>query len=362
MSVRRRTNESGQVAILFAIAAVGLVAVLGLAFDAGQSFVTQRALQASADTVAQSGAAMLLQDYNACTATSATGDSPYSPTAISNALLPLIANDTAAQGRANETTQFEFVGPTGVPLGAVSALYTSPFCTSAVGWTGPSGIEVTTHNTHFTTFLAVVGIRKASDAASATALIGKVTGASGVPFGVWSIYCPSGDLAGVSPGDLVVLQSATWDKTTCGSEAYSPGGQSGTRGSFKGFFNLAAPFPVNSTQGCLQTGVGTGNHGESANPPSANTLVYVPLITSVTSFGGTPPPGCPAISVNGTFDLTFDGFVAVLISPPTSASEVEGVVQPIVPSLTPGLQICPVRDLSCTGQESSAPATFYLWK
>jgi uncharacterized membrane protein len=63
---RRGAQQQGQVAVLFAIAAVAIVVTAGLALDAGQSFVSQRALQAGADTAAQSGTSMLDADFTAC--------------------------------------------------------------------------------------------------------------------------------------------------------------------------------------------------------------------------------------------------------------------------------------------------------
>ncbi len=356
MDTHAARRQSGQVAVLFAIAAIGVVAIVGLALDAGQAFVAQRALQGGADTVAQSGAAMLLEDYTSCVSTPTTGDSPYTPAEIYSDLVPLLAKDAAAQGKATEPPQLQFVNYQGHSLGLVDAGYLNPFCTSGVGWTGPAGIEVVTKNTHHTTLLGVVGIHTASESATATALVGQVTGAAAVPFGVWSMYCPTSSTTPVAPYDPVVLQSSQWKGTTCGPNAYTG------RGSFKGYFKLTAPVPVTSGTGCIQTGPGSGDGGTSSNPPSPGTLVYVPLITSVTSFGNSPPPGCPSLSVRGTFDLTYSGFVAVLISPPPSASRVEGVVQKVVANLSSGLVICPIRDPACPSPSVSGAYTFYLWK
>ncbi|NNM96658.1 MAG: Tad domain-containing protein [Candidatus Dormibacteraeota bacterium] len=348
-------------AVLFALAAVALVAIVGLALDAGQAFVSQRALQGGSDTAAQSGATMLAVDYSNCVATAGTanpasGDGTYSQTTIAADVTQLALYAAAAQGRATSPPGVSFVNYTGGGVEINSS--PTPFCTVG-SWTGPSGIEVSTSDTHPTSMLGVVGINSATETAHAIALIGTPTSTTdGAPFGVWYQSCPSTDL---KAGEAVTLLSPTWDSTTCGNVD--------TRNSFKGYFKLPGPITLGSS-GCIQTGTGSGGAiGTDPNPPASPNSVYVPMITKVYSFGDTIPENglgsnCPSISVKGTFDLLYSGFAYVKVNPTSSSSTITGVVQGVA-SFTTGLQVCAVRDTSCSSGSSSAssePAVPYIWQ
>lgn len=365
MSSTSRTRQRGQVAVLFALAALAIVAIAGLALDAGQAFVSQRALQAGSDTAAQTGATMLAVDYNHCLsgAITSTGDGPYSQSLIYSQVTTLAKYAAAAQGHATSTPTVHFVSyAPNVPPNDVRPWISPSFCTinsaGSAGWTGPSGVEVTTSDTHPTTVLGIVGIKSATEAASSIALIGNATGAGGAPFGVWFETCISSTLgSGLPPpvNSTVTLFSPKWDQTTCG--AYSP---SSDRASFKGYFDLPAPMPLSSS-GCIQTGAGVGSKVGLANPPAPGTAVYVPFITHVWSFDTTPPvaSGCPTINAKGTFDLEYVGFVSVTILPTTSASMVQGTVRSYA-SVVPGLTICPVGETTCAPSNPS-PVVAYIW-
>lgn len=370
-------GQRGQVAVLFALAAVALVAIAGLALDAGQAFVSQRALQAGSDTAAQSGATMLAQDYSWCLNTpGATGYGPYPPlptagtSDISTGVTTLAYYAAAAQGRATAPpgspppVTVDFVDDTAGtptqngPVADASTSYPLPngFCNSGA-WIGPSGLQVTASDTHPTAVLGVVGINSATEKATSIALIGTPTGADLAPYGVWYELCPSGSL--VAGSTTVTLLSTSWDGTTCGLHAYVP---KGSGNSFKGYFKLPGPLPVTSDTGCIQTGTGSGiGAGTDPNPPASPNSVFVPLITGVYRFGDTLPAGCALITAEGTWDLTFSGLAYVSINPSSSTSITgtyrQGVVTPT------GLVICPVRDASCSSSSPSSKIVVpYIWQ
>ncbi len=353
-------GQRGQVAVLFALAAVAIVAIAGLALDAGQAFVSQRALQAGSDTAAQSGATMLAVDYSQCvTGVTGTGDGTYSQLTLAGDVTQLAEYAAAAQGRATSAPSVTFVNyqtgsATVAPWSSVAS-----FCTLGT-WVGPSGVEVTVSDTHPTSVLGVVGINSATETAHTIALIGTATATtSGAPFGVWYELCPGGTT--LAAKDQVTLLSPQWDKTTCGPSAYGP---SSERGSFKGYFKLPGPLTLSSSTECVQTGPGSGDGGASSAAPAAGTTVLVPLIKTVYSFDSTIPSGsgCPAIAAKGTFDLLVEGFVSVTINSSDPASTVTGTVNSIVTGVS-GLTICPVRDTGCSSPSSSSqPVAPYIWQ
>lgn len=353
MSKPNRIRQRGQVAVLFALAALAIVAIAGLALDAGQAFVSQRALQAGSDTAAQSAATMLAVDYNECaTGVTGTGDGTYSQAAILAEASALAQGAAAGQGRSTAPPSAAFVNFSAT-TSTVTPWVTVPSFCAAGSWVGPSGIQVRTTDTHPTAILGVIGIKTATESASTVALIGVATSAGGAPYGVWGVICPTTTI--FTAGQVVTLLSPQWDRTTCGS--YMP---SSTRASFDGYFKLPGPISL-AASGCIQTGTGSGNGGASSNQPTAGSQVFVPLIQAVYSFGTTPPPDadCPAIATSGTFDLVYKGFVNVTILGNTPTSTIEGTVN-YMASDVPGLTICPVRDTSCSSPNNS-PVVAYIW-
>lgn len=351
MTRARLHHQRGQVAILFALALVAIVAIVGLAIDGGQSYVDQRALQAGTDTSAQSGASMLQADFHACLAGSVR---PYSQSDIEAAVTQIAQAAVAAHGTSTAPPAAYFVTypalSTFVPISA----YPGPFCLAG-SWVGPTGVAVTTQNRHHTVLLQIVGIAYAKETARATAILDTIPGGAAAPYAVWYLHCPTS--ASLTLYEPVTLLSPSWDKSTCGSGAYSAPGPN----SFKGYLDPTTPLTVGpSTPGCLITGTGTGVKSGFAAAPPAGSYVLVPTVKGVYASGSSPDP-CP--SPPGTYGIEYAGFVLVQVQPQTSTSTITGIVESTSPSLG-GFQLCPARDTSCQGSllSSTTPSTVELYQ
>lgn len=340
----RRKSQSGQVAILFALAAVAIVAVVGLAIDAGRDYVDQRALQTATDTAAQSGASLLAADFQSCVK---SGTIPYTDNQITAAITQTTLAAGAAQGKVTGAPAADFVSypKAGVApsLGPVSS-YTAPYCL-ANSWVGPAGVEVSAQDSHSTLILPVIGVTHATEAANATALFGTVAGGGGAPFAAWDAFCYKGSGGSLAVNDQVVLLDPSWDKYTCG---YGP------PASFKGYIDPVNPITLPLKSGaCIQTGPGVG----IKSPPSLTVgqTYLIPLIS------GYQKGYCPGYSSSnaGPYKLTYAGMVEVVI---TSSSHVQIIAK--VTSTSPsvqGLTICPAGDPSCvpTGGPTATGVELY---
>lgn len=325
-------------AVLFALAAVAIVVIAGLALDSGQSFVSQRALQAGTDTAAQSGAYMLLQDHAACVN---GGSMPFTATNIADVVGKIASDAATAQGKATSTPTADFVtynSSSTPPLtdnGPISVYSTANLCTEGA-WTGPSGVKVSATDSHPTFVLQLVGIGTATEDASGTALFG-AAGGGAAPFATWNAFCYGGGTGGaLAVGDQVVLLDSSWWKDTCGF---------GTPASFKGYIDpvsqINLPLPVPS---CIQTGPGVG-----VKTPPALTVGQVYLVPMISSYQKGYCPGTSAAN-SGPYELIYAGLIAVVI---TSSSPTQIIGQVVNTSPTTGeISICPVGDATCA---SSTP-------
>ena len=342
---KRAEEQRGQVAVLFAIAAVAIVVTAGLALDAGQSFVAQRAIQAGTDTAAQSGASMLSADYIACVN---GGALPYTTANIGAAVTTIVEDAAAAQGKAttNPAPTASFVtynpllpAPHLLNDGAIGS-YAGSLCTDGA-WTGPSGVQSSAANSHPTFILQLIGIRTASEVASATALFGQAQGV-GAPFAVWDAFCYDGGTGGqLTDGDYVVLYDPTWDKSTCGA-AIPPGTSSAFKGYIAPTYTITLPL-ANGT--CIQTGVGVGEKTGAISPqPTVGQPFLIPLISAYQK--GLCPIGTSG--PKGTYALTYAGMIAVIV---TSVSPSGNSIIAQVTSTSPsnvGVTICPEGDTACS--------------
>lgn len=292
MIPRSSRSERGQVTVLFAIAAVALVAVVGLAVDAGTSYVDQRSLQAGSDTASTTGASMLAADFHACLT---SGILPYSNAAIASAVTSIANSAAAASGKATSlpaVDYVEYVGTTLTDVGAVAS-YGGSFCTSSSGpgtWTGPMGVRVLAGNSHQTLVLQIVGIHRASERATSTAAFGVITSGTVIPF----VACAAGPLINpadpglvngtIVPGDTVLLAnkkgSLGWD-TNCNKVKDA---------NFKGFL----PCPPGSKPSCtiqVASGVTSGPWqggsacGQWPSNIAVGDVVDVPLVSTASGGG-----------------------------------------------------------------------------
>lgn len=328
------SEQGGQVAVLFALAAVALVVIAGLALDAGQSFVGQRALQAGADTAAQSGASMLQADYTACVNSNPL---PYTTADVSDVVTKIVFDAGAAQGKATSTPVATYLSysssdtPTLTSIGPVST-YTGQFCAPGGVWTGPTGVKVAATETSPTFVLQLLGIRTATEDAAGTAVFG-YAGGGGAPFASWDALCyPTASGKPLAVGDTVVLLSPDWYKYTCGF---------GTPASFKGYIDPITPIVLPMTvPSCMQTGPGTGI---KTPPPLKVGVTY--LVPEISSYVKGYCPGYNS-SNSGPYELTYAGMLAVTVTSATTTT-ILGKVSSTDP-LNSGVTICPIGDTSCS--------------
>lgn len=346
----RLSSQSGQVAILFAIAAVAIISIAGLALDAGLGYMNRTTLQGAADTASQTGTRMLAADYAQNSATS-----PYSLTDIANAVQGVVRGSSAGPTTGNAFTGFLVTGtnvtfpsggspcvatqPSSVPSPGsgqciVCQFYPStnsvpgvPTCVAAnLGAPGPllvDGVEVYPTNSNGTPFLGLIGIHQASESASATSIFG-LPGIAGPPYTVW--YDCSSSSPTINPWNPVQGRPAIGDyvmyyNNKGGQKGYQQnaacGDSSDTNSGFSGDLHSVLPVPpvvpgwINAN-----SGVSAGNLvGETAG-----TKFLLPFADCIGPANKYPfssctnlPPQCATTTPPGTnqWDLCLVGYAWV---------------------------------------------------
>lgn len=312
-----RRHENGQVAVLGAIVAVALILIVGLAVDAGISYVDQGALQAGADTSALAGATVLQADFAACRQ---GGILPYTNEDVASVVAEIAQRSVVAITKVTAGPAVDYVtyeGGVAVSLGP-AADYNGPLCLGPGDWTGPVGVHVALGNSHRTPLLSLGGISSASEAASAAAAFGVVQGAAGYAPFVACAQQPVGTSGPVQLGDTVLLASPVWTSAES-SCALGPAG-------FKGFLQDPSPSSITLP---MAAGI-TSGEGDVCGlwPPTIapGDVILVPLTTSV-RLGG------------GRYQISVEGLVAVRITR-YACPIAEGVVTSAADAAK-GLVVCP---------------------
>lgn len=337
-----RRTQGGQVAVLFALAAVAVVAIVGLAVDAGTSFVDQRALQAGSDTAATAGATLLAADFRACVSSSPA--TPYSNADIAKAVSNLADEAAAASGRATASPSVDYVWyPASTPTPTPVAAYSGQLCSTSGTWAGPTGVQVGTSNSHHTVLLQVVGVGNASEAATATADFGIVTGGGFANFVICAqgpISSPSGPVTSttaVEVGDTVWVSNPQWYKV-------EPSCNQGSS-DYKGFLHNPTPNPITlpTSPGGTSTITADGGCTTGQFPTlTVGETLDLPLVTSIVG--------------NGRKTITVEALIAVKITSIDSC-RVQGVITTLA-SNDGGLFVCPTSTVSSCADltSSSVPA------
>jgi Flp pilus assembly protein TadG len=177
-------RQSGQVIVLFAIALIAMLAMVGVAVDGGTLYVQRRTAQNSADAGALAGTRALQQSLVAANTTIGSEICKY-----------VLANSFGV----TPTPSAYFVNTSGTSLGTVSLPTNCSGASVNVIPSGSSGIHVAVTIGPYNTYLAgLVGVRQLEAQASATAQVG-----------VLSIPLPDlTPLAGCGPDMLTNGQSA----------------------------------------------------------------------------------------------------------------------------------------------------------
>lgn len=314
----RSPAQRGQVAVLGAIVALALILIVGLAVDAGVSYMDQGSLQAGADTAALAGATMLEADFHACMA---SGVLPYSSDDIAAVAAGIAGHAVVTLAKVTNGPTVDYVTYSGtklVPVGPVSE-YSGNLCLGLGEWAGPVGVNVAIGNSHQTPMLALGGISSASEAATATAAFGVVQGGGYSPF-VACAQQPVGASGALQMGDTVLLASPSWTRAES-----SCGGSAGA-----GFMGFLHDPSLSSITLPSATGISAGSTGGDAcglwpTTIASGDVVLVPLTNSVHFTGS-------------RYQISVMGLIAVRITRSTCPIA-EGVV---VTSADPaeGLTVC----------------------
>jgi Flp pilus assembly protein TadG len=172
-SAANPAGSRGQALVVFALALVAIVAMVGLVLDGGNAYAQQRVTQNGADAAANAGAVVLAQrlggiaktDADVATAVDAIANSPeYSFATHTGYYTNLTAQklDVAGNVAANSGQPAAQVGGGTIPTGA-------------------QGVQVDGSRTFGTSFSHVVGISTMGAAATATAVTGRLVGGPLLP-------------------------------------------------------------------------------------------------------------------------------------------------------------------------------------
>lgn len=316
--MRRGNRQRGQVAVLGAIVSVALILIVGLAVDAGISYVDQGSLQAGADTAATAGATMLGADYSACLT---AGILPYDNEEIAAIATGVADRSVIAVAKVTSGPTVDYVTYIGTKLVSVGpvAEYSGPLCIGPGEWAGPMGVNVTLGNSHQTLMLSLGGIRSASESAAAAATFGVVQGGGYSPF----IACaqqPVGKSGPVEMGDTVLLASPFWTmaESSCGNSAGA---------GFMGYLHNPSPsrLTLPSASGIDASSAGGVACGLWPHDIALGDVVLVPMTNSVHF-------------VDGQYRIAVTGLIAVRITR-YSCPVAEGVVTSAAGSAK-GLLVC----------------------
>lgn len=304
--VTRPSPRNGQVMVLFALMGVVIVGAAGLALDAGLSYMNRTTLQGASDTASQTGTRMLAADYQNSSSTS-----PFTMTQITDSVRSVLDGSSAGPTVARTFTGFLVTGtdvesgtlcvssqPSSVPAPGsgqciMCQFYPTssstpgvPTCDTALsdlaGTIPADGVEVVATNTNGTPFLGVLGIKSASQEATATSIFG-LPGVAAPPYSIWyDCFTTSQTLEPWDPtvgppslGDYVMYYNNAGGNGGYQNEA-ACGDANDTDASFKG--NLHAPtYPVPPlVPGWLNAAGGT--QATSLQPVTAGTKFLLPFV------------------------------------------------------------------------------------
>lgn len=236
-----RTLQHGQVAVLFALAAVAIIAIVGLAIDAGQAFTDRSALQSGSDAAVVSGTQLIQANFVAEDQATSQGQAPklYTDKDIAQAIESTLNASHATTSRVTSYTAY-YTNNQGQPLNP-------PIPVGSLGPVPPpadaQGIAITAIDNQPTFLLGVLGIGQSHPMATATAVTGPITGcvtdSNCIPFAVGLLPdCQTGTTSQWSVGDTATYYSNQWLTDYC-----DKGTSADKANDFKGHFNSANPQP-----------------------------------------------------------------------------------------------------------------------
>lgn len=289
---RMDSTQRGQVMVIFALAAVALIALVGLALDGGLAYFSRTGLQSAADTASLSATRMLAYDFDCYHNTAICPSSPPSSVPFTYADIqsevPTILQQTNAGASSTDAAVAYFVNSASPPA-PICYLYLSgqypvgatpqcvdpaslgqpvdDACTSA-GCQAAYGVEVNVSGTQATSLLPVLGLDRATEATTATAILKATNGLTGGDFAVYYVDCSNND-APLALNDDITYHSPSWNK---------PFGCAGIGNfQFKGCLHDPSPDPV-QVPGWITVKSGGGCNFV---PVAAGETITVPLVDCI---------------------------------------------------------------------------------
>ncbi len=369
---RPAAGHRGQVAVLFAIAAVVIIGMAGLALDAGLSYMGQTGLQSASDNASLAVARMLGADYSSQFQVPAAPSLPWGYGQIQHAVQAAVAANGAGATRAT-TYQAYFTDSSGsricqfLPLTAANCPGMYPgsggIPENDSGVVDAAGAVVVASNTHNTSLLNVLGIGMAGETAPATAVFRVTQGGASEPFAAY--FACAGGLASsqVKLGDTVIYYETNHWTT------YAACSSSSTDSSFEGNFKPGTFSPSNFTAPGWAS-VGPGNGSWTANITNGEEFL-LPMIDCINKLSWCSEPDgntyCASSDqaavpqVTGGWDMCVIGLIAIQATPnpkdPSgnctgpSSNECTGIVVPYI-SGQAGVLVCPSGTQPNCGDES----------
>jgi Flp pilus assembly protein TadG len=358
---RPGAGARGQVAVLFAIAAVAIIGMAGLALDAGLSYMGQTGLQSASDNASLAVARMLAMDYTSQQQSPPAASLPFTYAQMVTTVQDLVSTNGAGSTRATSYAAY-FTNTSGshVCQFAPSALATCPTMyplsgglPEASGALLASGAQVVPTNTHQTSVLGILGIGQASESAPATAVFGVVQGiaANSANFAVYDIYCPTGQKLALY--QTITYYSPQWQKSwPCAGLQDS---------NFKGDLHQALPDPL-TVPGWISAKSGSG----TVTPVTTGEIIVVPMIdcadhgavcTEPVSPGVCPSTFPSTLPTSGRDVMCAVGLIAIkALDNCNTGSVCTGEVVPFLPGQG-GILICPTTSNPTCGNEVGTKGT-----
>jgi hypothetical protein len=270
--------------VLTALAGIALIALVGLALDAGLAYVGRRTLQSGADGAAEAGTQMLAYNFHiptklytdtdiknvvvseltssASLGSGGTGLSPYQggvagpppPCDVTSTTVPTNLRATCAW-YANQNGDLVLSGGHAVQVGGGTI---PPLCPN----TAPcaAGVAVVPYYTHATIFLQALGTKIAAEGSTATAIFSPITTSNVSGLADFAVAACAGGHTPPEERDQLVIRSNSWSSTFTGCGLVN--GQ--VSNTFKGYFH--SPFDTTQTAGAPGSGVTLQPGSSMPNP------------------------------------------------------------------------------------------------
>lgn len=314
-----RRRQSGQVAILFALGLVALVALVGLAVDGGQAYVDRSALQSGVDNAAEAGTQMLYYNQIQCDQNwSAPCPYTYTDSDVAAAVAAGLYGSSAGGSKVSSPYTAYYTNVDGSLLESAGI----PIAVGSLGGVSPPpgayGVKVTAGDQQATYLLGLIGIGHSHPSATATAVYGQVAGCAFgpacAPFAIWYQNCttsPASDwvadpgyLDPYTPGASAPAASTAtfYSNAASGSWPDCPGVTGST--DFTGHIhNPSGPLVYNQT---FVTDGGVVHNSATMNALQASYLTGTPIIVPEVNY-------VPSCAVNaGQPCLQVTGFAAIV--------------------------------------------------